>query len=102
MRDTASGVPDTTDTLCPIGTRTGTGAAFTVFWPVADTWVVMGLKMPAGFWVTIVLVPVCTRVTPPAVGEMRAGRGVLIMGPAGRKETAAIDTLAELLRWRNL
>ena len=93
VRDTARGAPETTETLCPIGTRTGTGLAFTPACPTAATWVVIGLKMPAGFWVTMVLVPLCIRLTLPAVGEMRAGLGTVVVGLVALKETAAMVTL---------
>ena len=63
--------------------------------PVTDTWVVMGLNTPAGFWVTMVLVTeLCTRLTAPgAVGE-RLGLAVVTRGPLGLKLTAAIVTRA--------
>jgi len=97
VRDTARGVPDTIDTLWPGGTLTGmvlvTLGLRATGWPGMETWVVMGLNIPAGFWVTMVFVPVCTRVTPtPAVGDTR-GRVWVTRGPVGRNDTAAIVTL---------
>ena len=97
VKETASGVPDTMETLCPAGTLTGivllTVGLRAMGWPGTDIWVVMGLNIPAGFCVTIVLVPVWTRVTPPpAVGET-IGRVWVTKGPVGRKDTAAIVTL---------
>lgn len=94
VRETAKGVPETMDTLCPAGTLTGivllTVGLRALGCPGMDTWVVMGLNIPAGFCVTIVLVPVCTRVTaPPAVGET-IGRVWVTRGPVARKDTAAI------------
>ena len=92
MRDTARGAP-----LCPAGTLTGivlvTVGLRATGCPGMETWVVMGLNIPAGLWVTIVFVPVCTIVTPaPAVGETR-GLVWVTRGPVGRNETAAMVTL---------
>jgi len=66
--------------------------------PVTDTWVVMGLNTPAGFWVTMVLVTeLWTRLTvPEAVGE-RLGRAVVTRGPLGLKLTAAMAGATETL-----
>ena len=73
--------------LPPAGTRTGSA-------PDTDTWVVIGLNTPAGFWVTIVLVTeVWTRVAAPAVGE-RLGLAVVTRGPLGLKLTAAMAGVA--------
>ena len=84
---------ETIVTLCPEGTLTGKlpvlllGLRATA-WPDTVTWVVIGLKTPAGFCVTMVLV---TAVDP--VGE-RAGLAVVTRGPVGLKLTAAMGTRA--------
>ena len=84
---------DTTVTRPPAGTRTGTeppptglGLRATGAPDTDGTWVVMGLKTPAGFWVTMVLV---TAVPPAPVGD-RMGLAEVTRGPVGRKLTAAI------------
>ena len=103
VRDTASGWDTTVTVLWPaLCTRTGTapltGLGFSATGaPDTDTWVVIGLNTPAGFWVTMVLVTepgVWTRVTAVAapVGES-VGRAVVTRAVLGLKLTAAMVAL---------